>query len=1394
MSTENNQLSMKFKNRISIKKPNNNLYSKSKTNSEKNDYYDELISSERKNSKIYIKKTNTTDKKRKSIEKKNKNKNNFISISDLTMSNEQMFDNNNYMNIIHTSINSQPNNYNKYKNNKIKSVDANNYFNRENNSIASFNDLKLNILNKKYSFNNPFTFCKNGIDITNTEKIEEEKNYQMKRYRYLKCYKYTFNSELHREKSKIIQKWWKKTIIPKLIKKRKVLKIQSVYRGYITRKHLNDIICISVIFQNFINKLNKVFTNFVRRNYFPKRYYKKKYALEKIFPLKLKVFLRKWRKYKNDCTQKEQASENMIKIREKNRYVLYVLKSYFNIWKLKCEKINQDETSIKLLNDKDTKYNAIAKLFHKIEKIGNKKAFGLSKNNLRKYLMYIFRNKYAKKIFNFYKKFNNQRLLKVFFDKWRNNINKEKERNLKMKILSNEIKNQIRINDKENLRNNFNNLRAKINLLNIRNLKRAKEKFIFPQANKHITNCIRKNIIRNIFNNYIRKISIKKKLIKIIQKRKIKYYIKKWKKIIDVKKYNENRKNKMKKLILNLSHIINNKKLSKYLFKWKSNTFINKFGKKQINSYGKLIYSILHYINNKNMPNKKNAFIKMKFHINPKSKIIKKKLLKITNNLINKTTRLNLVKVINKWKKFVQYQKLNDLKAKNLETVARLSKTIYNSKKLTQNLYNWKQKNNLMKLINKNKFDNDVRTLIDILNKIKNRKMKLFFDCVKKAKINLLMKIIIKNIYNNHIKKILKNKFNQWKLNTIKKQNKIQLANINKLSKLKYIITNLIKAKDKSNFGSLKKTLSKWYLISKLINVENYNRFLKNIKNALQKLKNTCVNFSLKKPFDKIKNSEINKKNIILLRLKKYFINNDKNNLRNAFLNFYSISKNETKKILKANILFNLKQKYYQIKTKTLLMKYFHKWKLLNHFLTKEKIISAKNMNTLLYNSFKKKAQKYSFDKLIHIKKKYYLNEFVQKLFKLYELSEKRCLYKNIKKWKNISDNIKFKDSQRQKGYQIIYNTLSKAFSWKNAGDILSSLINKHMNDNYKIFFAKFRQLYKSKLHSTYSNSINNSKIAIRYHFEFKNNNKTKTPLNNNYNIIKEKNKYNIKNERRSKYKISNRKSINKKSNIIINIENRKNNFYKERLIPHFISYLNKLRLKRLQIAFEYISILYKNKAFCKKISSWEKSESLIAKNQLIKSFKIYIFKQKILENMRKAGINNLTSYYLLITKRRNDLFILVHTTRIIKRINKLRKSWRYIRLWRLYMKLIKEKEAQLRKMERSFSQTYELLSDGIFVDKGDEKSVQTQMMSFVDKVNFGSNKRNSTKYKTMNSLSSLSPEKNDKEKLYINNNYNVFQSNEIENFAGSNLKYQSNNRKFNDSNNNIKSSIFDKK
>ena len=204
-----------------------------------------------------------------------KYKNEFISISDFQENEEHILDNNNYKTIIQNSIIKLP--CNNFEN--IKSVDANNYLNKENNSIASFNDLKLKILNKKLSFNSPFIFCKTNLDLTNPEKIEEEKNYQMKRYRYLKNYKYSFNPSVRKKNCIIIQNWWKRKIMPKIIKRKKVIIIQSIYRGYITRKHLNDIICITIIYQNFINKLRKVLSNFVRRIYFPKRYYKKKYAL-----------------------------------------------------------------------------------------------------------------------------------------------------------------------------------------------------------------------------------------------------------------------------------------------------------------------------------------------------------------------------------------------------------------------------------------------------------------------------------------------------------------------------------------------------------------------------------------------------------------------------------------------------------------------------------------------------------------------------------------------------------------------------------------------------------------------------------------------------------------------------------------------------------------------------------------------------------------------------------------------------------------------------------------------------------------------------------------------------------------------------------------------------------
>jgi hypothetical protein len=198
-------------------------------------------------------------------------------------------------------------------------------------------------------------------------------------------------------------------------------------------------------------------------------------------------------------------------------------------------------------------------------------------------------------------------------------------------------------------------------------------------------------------------------------------------------------------------------------------------------------------------------------------------------------------------------------------------------------------------------------------------------------------------------------------------------------------------------------------------------------------------------------------------------------------------------------------------------------------------------------------------------------------------------------------------------------------------------------------------------------------------------------------------------------------------------------------------------------------------------------------KKKLINSFKIFIFKQKILDYMRKKGIKKFTSVYLVVTKRRNDLFILVHLTTVFKRINQIKKSLKFLRLWRLYLRLVKEKRSQLQKMERSFSQTYEAISDSIFVDKGEERSVQTQMMNFVDKVNYWDKKRKkSIAIKSMDSLVNFSPDINSFDNLNKQNNNIHFHKNYKENISeDNNLNNEKENDISDDEENNIKSSLF---
>ena len=191
--------------------------------------------------------------------------------------------------------------------------------------------------------------------------------------------------------------------------------------------------------------------------------------------------------------------------------------------------------------------------------------------------------------------------------------------------------------------------------------------------------------------------------------------------------------------------------------------------------------------------------------------------------------------------------------------------------------------------------------------------------------------------------------------------------------------------------------------------------------------------------------------------------------------------------------------------------------------------------------------------------------------------------------------------------------------------------------------------------------------------------------------------------------------------------------------------------------------------------------------------------KKQLFLLMRKNIIHKLTSEYLVETSKRNQLLILIYKTKVYKKINKKRKIIKFLRIWRVYVKFLRDKTAQIERFEKSFSETYEKLSDSIFVDKGDEKSVQTQVINFLDKIT------NEEKMKLKNnlgvsqsSLNSYLSARNINNSFFNNNitfnndnesniSFSKFYSNKIENDDKS-FTISNNNSTFN-----IKSSIFSK-
>ena len=81
-----------------------------------------------------------------------------------------------------------------------------------------------------------FVYEKNEVKLNDAESISSEKEFQLKRYRFLMNFKYKINPKERKKAAKTIQHWWRSKIHDKISKLRKIKFIQRTFRDYLETK------------------------------------------------------------------------------------------------------------------------------------------------------------------------------------------------------------------------------------------------------------------------------------------------------------------------------------------------------------------------------------------------------------------------------------------------------------------------------------------------------------------------------------------------------------------------------------------------------------------------------------------------------------------------------------------------------------------------------------------------------------------------------------------------------------------------------------------------------------------------------------------------------------------------------------------------------------------------------------------------------------------------------------------------------------------------------------------------------------------------------------------------------------------------------------------------------
>ena len=855
---------------------------------------------------------------------------------------------------------------------------------------------------------------------------------------------YRTNPRYREKAAKYIQTWWKemKELYAKKI--RKIIKIQSVYRGRFVRKYLYDLLYLNYLYLSFCQKIEKVLKQKIKPYIFNilKNYGKNIPQEEKDYILLRNIVAskaKKWKiinlrksidKWKKFCRNKEKlilAIYKLLKLRAENKNKNIILKDSLRKWHyiVNTQKmIQRFEEEKKILIEKQKMVNVpIINIHDNIEKINNVKDENTNK------IKGLF------KLLNGINKFTKKSALEPTLPKLINFLSNKNLNQLLKKII-----NRKSIDDKEKLKHYFYNyikmtlkyMKNKINELPKKDLQEEIiDKIIIKSEiieKKDIKEKVKRDEIKIVGEPEIKiepkPISVKE-TIKIIKEVDTKSIEESEKKIDELEKKKDKEISLMKaRVLLHCKRCIEDKQ-KKYILK------------KYFIKYFKKIMQLQREEDRKNIENLQKILEEERKKGQEKIKNIEDEREK------DKIEIFKYQEIIEKYKVIISEKpKKDDLinQINEKEIFLKLNKELNDKLKACQILERYV-------LRNTNKYP--LKAFKDKLSKLK--------------KIQLLIKIL--KIKENIVKNILRKYFNIWRIKTLLKYRKDAIR--------KLFIKLLSIKKDNFQKRILHKKLYQWRNNSiikeepkKIIEPMPQNIYdtLKTIKDIISfndYLRDVTINKYGKeflKKLDKTRNPIL--KNKYLKKIIRKKIVDNKRELRRAFNKWKNnIDVENAIKILRTKLIFSIYDKNKNINQNNILQKWFNRWK--------NKNIVEKIRSNINYLKIIQKETKIIMLKTILRNKN---RNRIKDILKTY-----------LNKWRNvirrdiplINEFVKkiIKINNLKNGPQLLDNLNKKRVDNKK-NDILLKLVPKRVKHE-KFILYKYLLRWRNKIYGINSTNLN---------------------------------------------------------------------------------------------------------------------------------------------------------------------------------------------------------------------------------------------------------------------------------------------------------------------------------